>query len=132
MQPCLLENSNVPLYEYLCNSCGHRFEKIVKFSDEPIRICPKCGKETVEQLISAPAVQFKGEGWYVTDYARKNSASGSSGSGDKGGDKKVEANASSDSKSESKSDSKSESKSDSSSTTKSDSSSSTKSDNKKS
>ena len=109
----------MPLYEYLCNSCGHRFEKIVKFSDEPLRVCPKCGKESVEQLISAPAVQFKGEGWYVTDYARKGSVSG-------GSDKKVEASAGdskSDSKSESKSDSKSESapKSDSTSTTKSES-----------
>jgi putative FmdB family regulatory protein len=111
----------VPLYEYQCNDCGHRFEKIVKFSDAPLRVCPQCGKETVEQLISAPAVQFKGEGWYVTDYARKGSSGSNSGSSDK----KVDANASTDSKSDSKSESKSETKSDS----KSDSSSSTKSDN---
>jgi putative FmdB family regulatory protein len=64
----------VPLYEYRCKSCKHQFEKIQKFSDDPIRVCPQCGQESVEQLLSAPAVQFKGSGWYVTDYARKPSA----------------------------------------------------------
>lgn len=64
----------MPLYEYLCRACAHQFERIVKFSDAPLRTCPNCGKETVDQMISAPAVQFKGTGWYVTDYARKNSA----------------------------------------------------------
>lgn len=101
----------MPLYEYQCNNCGHRFEKIVKFSDAPIRVCPQCGQEAVEQLLSAPAVQFKGEGWYVTDYARKNSAGSTSGSSDK----KIDASASTESKSETKSESKSDS-----STTKSD------------
>jgi putative FmdB family regulatory protein len=61
----------VPLYEYECKQCGHRFEKIMKFSDDPIKVCPKCGGE-VEQMVSAPAVQFKGSGWYVTDYAKKS------------------------------------------------------------
>jgi len=61
----------MPLYEYQCKKCGHRFEKIQKFSDKMIRKCPDCGGP-VEQLISAPAVQFKGSGWYVTDYARKS------------------------------------------------------------
>lgn len=60
----------MPLYEYQCRKCGHRFEKIQKFSDPPVKKCPACGG-AVEQLLSAPAVQFKGEGWYVTDYARK-------------------------------------------------------------
>jgi putative FmdB family regulatory protein len=60
----------MPLYEYLCKKCGHVFEKIVKFSDKPIKKCPECGG-SVEQTISAPAVQFKGSGWYVTDYAKK-------------------------------------------------------------
>lgn len=92
----------MPLYEYQCSKCGHRFEKIVKFSDAPIRVCPQCGKEAVEQLLSAPAVQFKGAGWYVTDYARKGSAPSSSGSSDK----KSDVSASSDSKTETKSDSK--------------------------
>jgi len=63
----------MPLYEYQCKKCGHRFEKIQKFSDRPIKKCPECGG-AVEQLLSAPAVQFKGSGWYVTDYAKKGSA----------------------------------------------------------
>ena len=63
----------MPLYEYQCTKCGHRFEKIQKFSDKPIKKCPECGGR-VEQTISAPAVQFKGSGWYVTDYARKSHA----------------------------------------------------------
>lgn len=71
----------MPLYEYQCKKCGHRFEKIQKFSDKPIKKCPECGG-AVEQLLSAPAVQFKGSGWYVTDYAKKSSApSSESGSG---------------------------------------------------
>jgi len=61
----------MPLYEYQCKKCGHRFEKIQKFSDKLIRKCPECGGP-VEQLVHAPAVQFKGSGWYVTDYAKKS------------------------------------------------------------
>jgi len=68
----------MPLYEYQCKKCGHRFEKIQKFSDKPVKKCPECGG-TVEQTISAPAVQFKGSGWYVTDYARKSHAPAASG-----------------------------------------------------
>ncbi|HZR55494.1 MAG TPA: zinc ribbon domain-containing protein [Terriglobales bacterium] len=67
----------MPLYEYECKKCHHRVERIVKFSDPPLKKCPKCGGP-VEQLISAPAVQFKGSGWYVTDYAKKPGASASS------------------------------------------------------
>ncbi|HEY8669381.1 MAG TPA: zinc ribbon domain-containing protein, partial [Terriglobales bacterium] len=69
----------MPLYEYLCNKCGHRFERIQRFSDPMVKKCPECGGK-VEQVISAPAVQFKGSGWYVTDYAKKP-ASGESSSG---------------------------------------------------
>ncbi len=77
----------MPLYEYECKKCGHRFEKIQKFSDRMVKTCPKCGGQ-VEQMISAPAVQFKGSGWYVTDYAKKSSSPGSSGdSKDKKDDK---------------------------------------------
>lgn len=72
----------MPLYEYLCKKCGHVFEKIVKFSDKPIKKCPECGG-SVEQTISAPAVQFKGSGWYVTDYAKKTQSSSSSSDGGK-------------------------------------------------
>jgi putative FmdB family regulatory protein len=68
----------MPLYEYQCAKCGHLFEKIQKFSDRPIRKCPECGGR-VEKTISAPAVQFKGSGWYVTDYAKKSSSPGGSG-----------------------------------------------------
>ena len=64
----------MPLYEYQCKKCKHKFEKIQKFSDPPVRKCPECGGP-VEQLLHAPAVQFKGTGWYVTDYAGKKGAS---------------------------------------------------------
>jgi putative FmdB family regulatory protein len=73
----------MPLYEYLCKKCGHRFEKIQKFSDKPVKKCPECGG-VVEQVISAPAVQFKGSGWYVTDYAKKSSTAASSSSNSNG------------------------------------------------
>jgi putative FmdB family regulatory protein len=72
----------MPLYEYQCKKCHNRFEKIQKFSDPPVKKCPACGGP-VEQLLSAPIVQFKGSGWYVTDYASKSSA-GSSTNGDSG------------------------------------------------
>ena len=72
----------MPLYEYQCSKCGHRFEKIRKFSDKPIKKCPECGGR-VEQTISATAVQFKGSGWYVTDYAKKSHAPASSEGGSK-------------------------------------------------
>jgi putative FmdB family regulatory protein len=63
----------MPLYEYECDECGHRFEVIQKFSDDPIDKCPKCGAK-VHKLMSSPAIQFKGSGWYITDYAKKDSA----------------------------------------------------------
>jgi putative FmdB family regulatory protein len=72
----------VPLYEYECKKCGHRFERIQKFSDKPVTRCPECGGK-VEQLLHAPAVQFKGSGWYVTDYARKSSSGSSADGGSK-------------------------------------------------
>jgi putative FmdB family regulatory protein len=77
----------MPLYEYECEKCGHRFEKIQKFSDRMVKKCPECGGK-VEQMISAPAVQFKGSGWYVTDYANKSHAPSSDGGKDsKSGEK---------------------------------------------
>ena len=81
----------MPLYEYQCEACGHRFEVIQKFSDELVSVCPNCGKGPVVKLLSSPAIQFKGSGWYITDYARKDSgkdsgkstgSSSSSGSSD--------------------------------------------------
>lgn len=68
----------MPLYEYQCKKCRHRFERIQKFSDPHIKKCPDCGG-AVEQVLSAPAVQFKGSGWYVTDYARRSSVGTASG-----------------------------------------------------
>ena len=83
----------MPLYEYQCKKCKHRFEKIQKFSDPEVKKCPECGSR-VERLLSAPAVQFKGSGWYVTDYARKGSSeSGSSADGTKEKDKESGASA---------------------------------------
>ena len=90
----------MPLYEYKCDKCGETFEVRQKFSDEPLTVHDKCGGH-VERLISAPAFQFKGSGWYVTDY----------GKGGNGGAKKESKSEShSESKSESKSEAKSESK----------------------
>ena len=66
----------MPLYEYRCKQCAHQFEKIQSFSAPEEKVCPVCGGE-VERLISAPAVQFKGSGWYVTDYAGKSKSGGS-------------------------------------------------------
>ena len=93
----------MPLYEYQCKACKHVFEKIQKFSDPLVTKCPKCGKDEVEQMLSAPAIQFKGAGWYVTDYAKKGSKPGSAGSS---------SSSSSDIKSEAKPETKSESKPD--------------------
>jgi putative FmdB family regulatory protein len=99
----------MPLYEYQCDACAHRFEVIQKFSDPPVETCVKCGG-AVRKLLSSPAIQFKGSGWYITDYAR---ASKSDGGADKGpgktgtGDKSPAAG---ESKSETKSETKSESK----------------------
>jgi putative FmdB family regulatory protein len=68
----------MPLYEYRCESCEHRFEVIQKFSDAPVSVCPHCGKGPVVKLMSSPAIQFKGSGFYITDYARKDSGKDSS------------------------------------------------------
>ena len=67
----------MPLYEYECDACGQRFEKIQKFSDPPLEVCAKCGKGPIHKLLSSPAIQFKGSGWYITDYARKSSTDSS-------------------------------------------------------
>ena len=81
----------MPLYEYKCDVCG-RFEKIVQFSDPPLAACPTCGG-TVQKLFSSPAIQFKGSGFYITDYAKKVSTESSEGkssdksSSDKSGEK---------------------------------------------
>jgi putative FmdB family regulatory protein len=61
----------MPLYEYECDACGRRFELIQKFADAPADVCASCGKGPVRRLLSSPAIQFKGSGWYITDYAKK-------------------------------------------------------------
>ncbi len=76
----------MPLYEYQCKKCKHRFEKIQQFSDGPIKKCPECGG-TVEKLLSASSVRFKGSGWYVTDYPKKGAAAHASSSESDGGSK---------------------------------------------
>lgn len=79
----------MPLYEYQCDACGRRFELIRKFSDPPVTDCPTCGGP-VRKLLSSPAIQFKGTGWYITDYARKPSA-GQAASEQASGESKSEA-----------------------------------------
>ncbi len=66
----------MPIYEYLCSSCAHRFEVKQSIKDEPIKECVRCGKE-VTKLISPPAIMFKGSGWYITDYSNKMKPGGS-------------------------------------------------------
>ncbi len=79
----------MPLYEYRCRKCGATIEKIQKFSDPPLAKCQKCGGR-LERLLSPPAIQFKGSGWYVTDYARKSSAAPSGSNGGSSGETKKE------------------------------------------
>jgi putative FmdB family regulatory protein len=86
----------MPLYEYECESCGARFEVIQKFADAPVETCRTCpGK--VHRLLSAPAIQFKGSGWYVTDYARKSGGGDSSSSSSEAGTSKPSSTPASDS-----------------------------------
>ncbi len=94
----------MPLYEYECKKCHHRFERIQKFSDPHVKKCPKCGGP-IEQVISAPAVQFKGSGWYVTDYAKKSStgSASSSSNGDSASSKDAKPKSEDSSKTESSS-----------------------------
>ena len=68
----------MPLYEYECDACGQRFEIIQKFSDPTPEACKKCGKGPVHRLLSSPAIQFKGSGFYITDYAQKGKSDSSS------------------------------------------------------
>ena len=77
----------MPLYEYECDACGRRFEKIQRFSDPPLEQCERCGKGPVHKLLSSPAIQFKGSGWYVTDYAKKGSDKAAEGAASTSGDK---------------------------------------------
>jgi putative FmdB family regulatory protein len=98
----------MPIYEYVCNACGHEFEEWQKISDAPVQKCPSCGKRKVERLVSLSAFHLKGTGWYVTDYGKRGS---SESSGSHGKPAKAESSAGSESrKSESSAGAKSESK----------------------
>lgn len=72
----------MPIYEYVCASCEHRFEVKQKMSDPPVTSCARCG-QAVSKIISAPAIMFKGTGWYVTDYSDKMKPPGQSESAGK-------------------------------------------------
>ena len=109
----------MPLYEYQCEKCAKRFERIQKYSDPPIETCPSCGGP-VKKLFSSPAIQFKGSGFYITDYPKKSADGGgsksdsSSSSGDKSsstGDSGSKGEGASKSESASKGDSSSKDKS---------------------
>ncbi|HTG36270.1 MAG TPA: FmdB family zinc ribbon protein [Thermoanaerobaculia bacterium] len=100
----------MPIYEYECLQCGKRTEALQRMGEGPIAACPACGGE-VKKLISSPAFQFKGSGWYVTDYGGKKGGGGSEGKSEGKSESKSEG--ASESKSESGSQSKSEGKSES-------------------
>ena len=100
----------MPLYEYECEACQKRFEKIQKYTDAPPDVCPHCGKGPIKKLFSSPAIQFKGSGFYITDYAKKSTSEAGSKSSSEGSSSSSESKSSESKSSETKS---SESKSDS-------------------
>ncbi|MBZ5535797.1 MAG: zinc ribbon domain-containing protein [Acidobacteriia bacterium] len=67
----------MPIYEFECLKCGFQFERLQKLSDPPVSRCPQCGARRVSQMLSAPAIRFKGSGWYVTEYGNKSESGGS-------------------------------------------------------
>jgi putative FmdB family regulatory protein len=96
----------MPLYEYECTKCGHLTELLQRHGDPPLESCPQCGG-TVRKLFSAPAVQFKGTGWYVTDYGGKGKAPAASAEKSSGGDKEAKKSSDESSSGGKKTDSKS-------------------------
>lgn len=98
----------MPLYEYQCEACGHRFEVIQKYSDAPADACPKCSG-AVRKLLSSPAIQFKGSGWYITDYARAGKTDSGSSSAPPSPATKGESSSAGESKSEAKTETKTDS-----------------------
>jgi putative FmdB family regulatory protein len=83
----------MPLYEYKCDKCGNLFEVMQKFSDEPLKTHQDCGG-AVHRLLSAPALQFKGSGWYITDYAKSGTNKGGEGAKSANGQSKSETSSS--------------------------------------
>ncbi|MEQ1756796.1 MAG: zinc ribbon domain-containing protein [Vicinamibacterales bacterium] len=98
----------MPLYEYQCDACGQRFEIIQKYADGPPDACRKCGKGPVHRLQSSPAIQFKGSGWYVTDYAQKSGTDSSKGPSASASEPQSDGSTKGESKGESKNETKSE------------------------
>ncbi len=86
----------MPLYEYQCTECQASLEAIQAFSAPPLETCPECGRSSLKKLLSAPAFQFKGSGWYVNDYARKGNGNGKPSDGDAANDKPAASEASPD------------------------------------
>jgi putative FmdB family regulatory protein len=80
----------MPLYEYECDACGQRFELIRKFSESEIDACTLCGKGPVRRLMSSPAIQFKGTGWYITDYSSKGKSGSDASTASKNEPKKAD------------------------------------------
>jgi putative FmdB family regulatory protein len=80
----------MPIYEYQCLSCGNKLEQLQNLSDPPLTVCPTCSGE-LKKLISSPAFQFKGTGWYVTDYAGKKGSGGGEGGGSSSSEKSEKA-----------------------------------------
>jgi putative FmdB family regulatory protein len=81
----------MPLYEYRCEACDGRFEVIRKFSDPELEVCTLCGKGPVRRLLSSPAIQFKGSGWYITDYSQKGKSGTEAAAAPSGGETKAPA-----------------------------------------
>jgi putative FmdB family regulatory protein len=90
----------MPTYEYACRSCGHTFDVVQAMSDEPLTVCPECGGE-LRKVFGAPAISFKGSGFYATDHGKKSKSS-SEKSGEKSSEKPAASTESSDSKGEKK------------------------------
>ncbi len=106
----------MPLFEYKCKKCAHHFDKIEKYTASTVKTCPKCGGKAERQL-AAPAIQFKGSGWYVTDYGGKTGSADSKessgdGSSEKSADKSGESKVTSEKSSEKNTDKGSEKRSD--------------------
>jgi putative FmdB family regulatory protein len=101
----------MPIYEYVCGKCARKTEVIQRMNEAPLKVCPHCGGR-LKKAFSAPAIQFKGSGWYVTDYARaKREERKSGGDGESGSDKSVSGSDKSVSSGKSKSDASSTSES---------------------
>src|SRR6187200_3093664 len=95
----------MPLYEFQCEACDNRFERILqRFTDPNPETCPKCGKGPIKKLFSSPAIQFKGSGFYITDYAKKSTSEAGSKSSSEGSSSSSESKSSESKSSESKSD----------------------------